>query len=700
MDENAKRWMLFILLATPLLMLYMNGQTAKMKQRAEAQERIKRQQEALQGPIAPAVDATTSGTLTPSAQAPAPEAPPLEAGEEIRIETETYAITFNTAGAVPTHWQIVDPEFAKATQSDIDVAEKADQTPPAMGDFKPIEIIPQYEGIDPGRDYPLSVVLKESAGGYFQELNRNVYTVKGPEDATGPDGEAQKVLTFTSPVTREGLRLTKIFRFSNKGYMTHLEVRLDHTAPPGKGQRIAFNEAIQPGLGLNWGPGIGSSHYEDRWDGSYYKVAVYDDGNILSNNFSKWDEAQTRSVTREWPSGEKPLWNWAMLDSRFYAAAVLPDEPVSLVRGVVKSMHVPDSESLRKNMAPPLSIEVYDGPFTLEPGQSHVRNYTLFVGPKQYSLLKSIDKRYTENLRRILFQSDWWIMDKVIRPLAVFMLILLGWFSDLTGSYGVAIILVVLVMRLLTQPFTHMGMKSQARVMAEQRRIKPLIDAINEKYKDDSQKRSAETWKTYKEHGVNPLGMLKGCGWMLVQMPIFLALYRLLIFAIDLRGQSFLWIDDLTAPDALFTLPFTLPLLGNKLNILPILMGISQLFAQRLQSSNIEDPMQKQMATIMPIMFIFMLYNFAAGLSLYWFVSNIWQIVFQVFVNRRVKEEAEQKAHRAFDERQKAIQTSIASGAAKKTKTGKSTWQERIMAYLEQKTKEGERTKRTQGKKR
>ena len=121
-------------------------------------------------------------------------------------------------------------------------------------------------------------------------------------------------------------------------------------------------------------------------------------------------------------------------------------------------------------------------------------------------------------------------------------------------------------------------------------------------------------------------------------------------------------------------------------------MGLSQLVAQRLQTTNIEDPMQKQMATMMPIMFIFILYNFAAGLSLYWFVSNIWQIVFQIFINKKVKEEAEQKAIRAFDERQKAVKDGTFH--KKKKTSAKPSWRDRMMATLEEKAKAAEEVKK------
>jgi membrane protein insertase Oxa1/YidC/SpoIIIJ len=123
-------------------------------------------------------------------------------------------------------------------------------------------------------------------------------------------------------------------------------------------------------------------------------------------------------------------------------------------------------------------------------------------------------------------------------------------------------------------------------------------------------------------------------------------------------------------------------------------MGLSQVFAQRLQSTNIEDPTQKQMATLMPIMFVFILYKFASGLSLYWFVSNLWQIAFQVFVNERIKKEAEQKAHRAFDERQRALKSGEAAPFAKKRDAKTPGWRDKMMAYLETKAKESEKNRK------
>ncbi|HUT23249.1 MAG TPA: YidC/Oxa1 family insertase periplasmic-domain containing protein [Sumerlaeia bacterium] len=702
MDDNAKRWLSFWIVALLIVMVF----APKPKPKSPGTDRE----------TAPTSGPTTrpgggepapreAGVSPESAAAAGDAGAPAERekGEEVAVETDTCRVVFSTAGAYPVRWEIIDPAFAKATRDDIEQALEARREPPTMGAFLPIEIIPDFEGIDPLRDYPMMVVLKERDGPFHHGFNSRVY----PEVTPSEEADGTKVLAFTSPVTSAGLRMTKTFRVPPKSYLTELTVRVENVQREGA-QNLAFSDPKWPGLGLMWGPGIGQTHVRDRWGASLYSLAGYDGQKIVGERFGKAEKAlplhlggSAALLDLSLPGMQK----WAALDSRFYMAAIIPEEGAPLVRGSIKRKHVPpfsdgilrdrDWAQYRDRMAPPITMEVYSGDFLLRPGESKEFRYTLFVGPKKRSLLAAIDEKRDDNLRYVLFHDSMWL----IRVLAVFMLQLLNWFHDLTGNYGVAIILVVLVMRLLTQPLTHLGIKSQAQMMVQQQRLKPFIDAVNAKYKDDPQKRNAEVWKVYREHGVNPLGTLKGCLWMLIQLPIFFALYRLLSGAIDLRGAGFLWIDDLTAEDALFTLPFYIPFLGHKaigithVNLFPILMGVSQVLAQRLQTTTIEDPTQKQMMMMMPIMFIFLLYRFPAGLSLYWFISNLWQIAFQGFVNKKVKADAERKAHEAFEERKRAGHAApILQKASRTPKKGKPGWQERMMAYLEAKSKDTEKT--------
>jgi YidC/Oxa1 family membrane protein insertase len=670
MDDNARRWFLFFIVALIAVQMFL---FQGMKKRPQQPGKPGTTQSP-QGPGA----AQSSAASQPGQEHRA--APPAtlteeEPGEKVVVRTDVYEVTFDSAGAYPTSWKIIDPAFAKASQTDV---EEGRAHGLKVGDHLPIELIPDYTGLDKGRDYPLMVVLKETDGPFHEDFNRRHYTVDGPRE----EGKDTTVVSFTHR-TSEGLELVKTFRFSRNSYLTDMTITLGN-APESK--TVDFSETGQPGMGLIWGPGIGDPKIASSWDKVAYMAAAYDGTSIVSRNFSNWDKVRTGTpMEQAWEGGSK----WGVLESRFFMAAIIPtDGPAPLVHGVVKRQHAPMSDALCKIMSPPVTTEVYSGKFLLAPGASKTLRYRLFVGPKQRQALMKIDKETGYDLHKVMFHD----MYRINRMLATFMLGILNWLHAHTHNYGVSIILLTLFMRLLTQPFTHIGMKSQARVMAEQQRIKPLIDAINEKYKDDPQKKNAEVWKTYREHGVNPLGAMKGCIWMLIQIPIFIALYKLLLYAIDLRGEGFLWIKDLTAPDALFTFPFRLPIIGTKFNILPIVMGLSQVFAQRLQNTNLQDPNQKMMATVMPIMFIFMLYNFAAGLSLYWFVSNVWQISFQLLVNKKVKEEAERKAHKAFEARQQAIQQGLP--LQKKDPNKKPTWRDKLVSYLEAKSKEAEKMKK------
>jgi YidC/Oxa1 family membrane protein insertase len=511
MDDNSKRLLFFILLSMPLLIVYNSSVLGPRRAAEKARTEAARQAEAQKNPVGVApedVQAMSGATsLTQSLMALGQELSSgtlaQEVGSEIVVDTKKYHIVFDTAGAHPTQWQIVDPEFAKVVQADVDAAIKAKQADvPKIRDFRPIDIIPQYKDIEKDRDYPFMVVLNQN-GRYADALNRRVYQVDGPKTVAGTAGTSESVVvTFTSPPV-DGIRLTKTFRFPVDGYLASVEMRVENVA----GQTVAFTENLQPGLGLMWGPGLGPDHLTDTGDNNLFKVAVYDGEEIYSESLSDWQKARKQRVEEEWVAEGADGWKWAGVDSRFYMTAILPQQPSPRVRGLVKGAHVPQDEKVLKTTAAPLSAEIYSAPFRLAPGESQAFHYTLFVGPKKRALLVDLDKEHPGfNLGQIMFQSDWWLSQHLIRPVALLMLWLMNWFHALTGNFGISIILVTIAMRLMTQPFTHMGMKSQARVMAEQARIKPLIDAINEKYKDDPQKRSAETWKTYKEHGVNPWG--------------------------------------------------------------------------------------------------------------------------------------------------------------------------------------------------
>ena len=256
-------------------------------------------------------------------------------------------------------------------------------------------------------------------------------------------------------------------------------------------------------------------------------------------------------------------------------------------------------------------------------GKSGINNFIVYAGPKEHDNLKKLDV----GLEHII---DFGFFSIISRPLFW----LMKFFHKFMGNYGWAIVLLTIVTRI---PFIPLLNKSQAS-MKKMQEIQPKMAEIKEKYKKDPQRMQKETMELYKKYKVNPLG---GCLPMLLQIPVFFALYKILSVAIELRDAPFmLWITDLSGPDTLFGhIPSWLPLIGGfAVGPLPIAMGITMVIQQKMTPSS-ADPAQQKMMMLMPIIFTFMFLNFASGLVLYWLVNNILSIVQQFHVNRKLAKE-------------------------------------------------------------
>jgi YidC/Oxa1 family membrane protein insertase len=211
----------------------------------------------------------------------------------------------------------------------------------------------------------------------------------------------------------------------------------------------------------------------------------------------------------------------------------------------------------------------------------------------------------------------------------------LNWFyGNVIANYGFAIIFLTIVVRTAMFPLTLKGMKS----MKKMQKLAPEMEKIKEEVGDDQQEMQKRMMELYKERGVNPLG---GCMPMLLQMPVFIALYRVYATAFEFRGAPFLgWITDLSEPDALFMLPFTIPVPFtangiDSFNLLPILMGLAMVASTKIMptSGPVQNPQQKMMMTLMPIFFSVICYNMASGLNLYILTSTLLGIVQNYFIH-------------------------------------------------------------------
>ncbi len=243
-------------------------------------------------------------------------------------------------------------------------------------------------------------------------------------------------------------------------------------------------------------------------------------------------------------------------------------------------------------------------------GAEGSRTTTFYVGPKKQALL------WDSGMKDVMEFGMW-------RWLCYPLVWILNFFNSIIPNYGVAIILLTILVRLLFWPLTH---KSTVG-MRKMQEIQPLMKEIQAKYKDNPQRLQQETWALYKEHKVNPMS---SCLPMLIQIPVFIALFNVLRSAVELRYAPFLWIGDLSEPEALFASWF--PFGG--LNILPILMAVSTALQSAFTPSTGDKNQQRMMMIFMPLMMLFMFYSFPSALSLYWFLSNLFSIV-QMWIIRR-----------------------------------------------------------------
>ena len=291
-----------------------------------------------------------------------------------------------------------------------------------------------------------------------------------------------------------------------------------------------------------------------------------------------------------------------------------------------------------------------DAIFAYSSAKANPAQLTFFFGPNSYPLLSDlddkIDKSYAaegeENVDldlHSLVNVGWGIFGWINRWCVIPLFQFLGSFI---GNYGLIIILITLIVKLVLFPFTYKSYKSQAKM----RVLAPEIKEINEKYpgQENAAKRSQETMALYSRTGASPFS---GCLPMLLQMPVLIAMFSFFPTAIELRGQSFLWAHDLSALDYIFTLPFSLPILGNHLSLFCLLMTVVNIIYTYInmqnQPSTGQMPGMKWMMYLMPLMFLFFFNDYAAGLSLYYFVFLLVTIL-QTFVFRLCTNEEKVRA--------------------------------------------------------
>ncbi|WP_202213381.1 membrane protein insertase YidC [Methylacidimicrobium sp. AP8] len=302
-------------------------------------------------------------------------------------------------------------------------------------------------------------------------------------------------------------------------------------------------------------------------------------------------------------SPKEPM-RWVAVKSQFFTTVLLPPGTLLPDRLVCVREPLPDFPGSGSGQpAAGLKAWAYFPEVVLPPGSALATTFTVYAGPKEYSLLKNLGS----GSDRILDYGFWgW----VVKPLVWCMVHL----HRIIPNYGLVIIVFTLCIKAVFWPLQS----AANRHMKEMQALSPRMKELQAKYKDQPDKMQAEMMKLYREFGVNPLG---GCLPVAVQVPIFIGFYTMLQSAVELRHQSFLWIHDLTRPDTVATVP----VLGLDINPLPLIMVGTQIILARMTSPAAENP-QTRMMQWMPVFFLVFFYNFAAALPLYWTVNNLVSI--------------------------------------------------------------------------
>lgn len=253
------------------------------------------------------------------------------------------------------------------------------------------------------------------------------------------------------------------------------------------------------------------------------------------------------------------------------------------------------------------------------PHQERRERFLLYLGPQDNKELTSLGKEYKEIIYFGTFD-----------PISKVLLGLLSFFQQLTHNWGLAVIILSIFTFIVLYPLTFKQMSSMKQMQA----LQPQIEQLRITYKDNPQRLNKEIMELYRKHKINPLG---GCLPLILQIPIFFSLYQGLMRSTNLKGAAFLWIKDLSQPDRLFTLSSSLPVIGNEVNILPILMAGMMFVQQRLSmktatQANLEQ--QRIMAVLMPLLFGFIFYHLPGGLVLYWSIHSLLTLIYQWKVSR------------------------------------------------------------------
>lgn len=407
--------------------------------------------------------------------------------------------------------------------------------------------------------YPFSLELEGT------DLNNATFTIDGKGFRLNQNKNKEAIIfSYIGP---DGLKIEKRLTFYNDNYRVDMDLHAEGVKKP-----------IHLSLGTDFG-------IYDKGGSSYVSHV----GPVISvDSKLKSDAPKKEGETAQYQGKIK----WTAMEDKYFIASIIPKEEI-------------ESAVVKKGRG-----ESFNALIKIPESGAIKRSFILYAGPKEFDRLQSFRVGMEDNIG---FGWFWFI------GLPLFQL--MKWMYKIIGNYGIVIILITMITKVVFAPLTHKSYKS----MRAMQKLQPKIAALQEKFKADKQKLNIEIMNLYKTHKVNPVS---GCLPMVIQIPVFIALYNVLSNAIEFRHAPFYWwIKDLSAMDPYY--------------IMPIAMGISMLVQQWMTPSTATDPLQAKMMYAMPIIFTFMFLSFPSGLVLYWLVNNVLSIAQQGVTNRLLAPKAE-----------------------------------------------------------
>jgi len=447
-----------------------------------------------------------------------------------------------------------------------------------------------------GNSYDLAFVSSDGKAINTSSFNFSSDAKTHQYNLTGSDS-----LTITYKLSAgSNSYIKKIYTFRGNKYSFESRVEL------ARMNNLISNNAYD----LVWGNGIRFVEENSVDEANYSNASVYYGGEQVIVDASSIGEKTEKEFNGRI--------DWIGIRNKYFAAIIIPHNPSEVEGAYLEGT----SKHLKNNGV----TELYSARLTVPFKNTDLekQNFTVYIGPVDYDILS----KYGKQLEAIVDFGSFFGLKFIVRPIAEYVLLpLFNFLHSFIPNYGFVIIVFSLIIKIVLYPLT----KSSFQSMKKMQLLQPKIAEIKEKYKDDPQKVNKETMKLYSTYGVNPAG---GCLPLLLQMPIFVALWGLFQVAIELRQQPFIfWINDLSRPDVIFKLSFALPLFGiNQISGLALLMGITTFVQQKM---SVKDPKQQALVYVMPIMLTLMFMSFPSGLNLYYFMFNVFSIAQQYYINHK-----------------------------------------------------------------